>query len=63
MGVFLYSSRAINTARVEDVLRTRGHKNIKIEKSEDATLVHAGKILYENCNYLDAQSLSGGGQK
>lgn len=58
MGVFLYSNNKINTEKVEDVLITRGHKDIKnFLKGDNSTLIIAPKILVKNENYICGEEL------
>lgn len=57
MGAFLFSTKKVDTTKVVDVLKSRGHKTISIETVGNATLVHAPKILVENVNYLSANDL------
>lgn len=57
MGVFLYSTRDFDKAKVIDVLKSRGHKNVDVETLNGGILVHAPKILVDNVNYLSAKDL------
>lgn len=57
MGAFFFSTKKMDTTKVVDVLKSRGHKDVGIETVGNATLVHASKILVENVNYLSANDL------
>lgn len=59
MGVFLYSNNKLDTSAIKDVFRTRGHKEIKDESTNNYTLVSAPKIIVKNTNYLDGRQLGG----
>ena len=52
MGAFLFSTKKVDTTKVVDVLKSRGHKTASIETSGDATLIHSTKIYEENVHYL-----------
>lgn len=57
MGAFLLSTKNIDTVKVADVLKSRGHKVVEVEISDNLTMVHAKKILVNNVNYLSAKEL------
>lgn len=57
MGAFFFSTKKVDTTKVVDVLKSRGHKTVSVETVNDATLVHAPKILVEGENYLSAAEL------
>lgn len=52
MGVFLYSNKQFNTSKVEDVIKSRGHKSIVKHEVANCTLISSNKIIIENDNYL-----------
>lgn len=52
MGVFLFSNKKINTSKVEEVIKTRGHKSIVKHEVANCTLISSNKIIIENDNYL-----------
>lgn len=57
MGAFLFSTKKLDSAKIVDVLKSRGHKNVDVETANGATLIHANKILVENINYLSSSDL------
>ncbi len=59
MGVFLFSTKKVNTERVKEVFTTRGHKNVQVKNYNGQTLVCANKILVNNVNYLSGEQLGG----
>ena len=59
MGVFFYSNRLVETASIENVLYSRGHKDIRVEKTSSSTLVFAGKVLTPNVNFIGGKDLGG----
>ena len=59
MGAFLFSTRKVNSAKVVDALKSRGHKIVEVESTNNMTLVHAPKILVDNVNYLSSNELGG----
>ncbi|WP_455510743.1 hypothetical protein [Butyricimonas paravirosa] len=59
MGAFLFSTRKVDSAKVVDVLKSRGHKIIGVESAINTTLVYAPKILVDNVNYLSSDELGG----
>ena len=59
MGVFFYSNKKLDTSKIQDVFRTRGHKNIVDHKSDKFTLVTAPKIIVKNVNFLSGKELGG----
>ncbi len=63
MGVFLFSNKKINTSKVEEVIKTRGHKSIVKHEVANCTLISSNKIIIENDNYLTQGEISalGGG--
>lgn len=58
MGVFLFSNKKINTSKVEDVIKTRGHKGIVKHDVANSTLISSNKIIIENDNYLTQGEIS-----
>ena len=59
MGVFLYSTKHVNTERVINVFKTRGHENIKDHSNDSYSLVTAPKTLVKNVNYIGSETLGG----
>ena len=59
MGAFLFSTKKVDSAKVVDVLNSRGHKIIEVESINNTILVHAPKILVDNVNYLSSRELGG----
>lgn len=59
MGVFLYSNRKIDTSKVLDVFKKRGHHEIVNHEGVDFTLVTAPKIIVKNENFLSGNQLGG----
>lgn len=57
MGAFLFSTKKMDSTKVVDVLKSRGHKTVSVESTENVTLIHAPKILVENVNYLSSKDL------
>ena len=57
MGAFLFATKNANTAKVADVLKSRGHKTVSVDNFNGCTLVHAPKILVDNVNYLSSTDL------
>lgn len=57
MGVFLYSTKHVNTERVINVFKTRGHENIKDHSNDSYSLVTAPKTLVKNVNYIGSETL------
>lgn len=60
MGVFLFSTRKVNTEKIKDVFITRGHKDVKVAEHNGQTLVYASKVFVNNVNYLGGSQLNGG---
>lgn len=58
MGVFLYSNGSVQTEKVKEVLYSRGHKDICVNNKEKYVLIHSGKILTTNQNYLCGKELA-----
>lgn len=59
MGVFLYSNKKLETSKISDVFKTRGHKDIVDHNEKDITLVTAPKIIVKNTNFLSGSQLGG----
>lgn len=57
MGAFIFATKNVNTAKVADVLKSRGHKTVSVDNFNGCTLVHAPKILVDNVNYLSSTDL------
>lgn len=55
MGAFLFSTKKVNSAKVADVLRSRGHKIITI--NDESKLISATKIKVDNVNLLEGKAL------
>ena len=51
MGVFLFSTKQVNTEQIKNVFTTRGHKDIKVNRTGNFTLIYANKVLINNVNY------------
>jgi len=62
MGVFLFSTRKVNTEKITEVFTTRGHKDVKVAEHNGQTLVYASKVFVNNVNYLGGSQLRGGGK-
>ncbi len=58
MGVFLFSNTTVNTSKVEEVFKTRGHINVDqhVHKSGHI-VVHAPKVIVKNTNFLNGDDL------
>ena len=61
MGVFLFSTRKVDTEKVKEVFTTRGHKDVKVAVENGQTLVYASKVFVNNVNFLGGSQLTGGG--
>lgn len=59
MGVFFYSNCKIDTSKVLDVFKKRGHHDIVNHEGVDCTLVTAPKIIVKNENFLSSNQLGG----
>lgn len=58
MGVFLFSNRKIDTKKVEDVFKTRGHNKIKVVTGGgNSFLMVAPKIIVKNENFISGEEL------
>lgn len=61
MGVFLYSNKQIDSKKVEEVFKTRGHKEIKeVTGGGNSFLMVAPKIIVKNDNYISGEELETG---
>ena len=58
MLIFLFSNKKINTSKVEEVIKTRGHKSIVKHEVANCTLISSNKIIIENDNYLTQGEIS-----
>lgn len=59
MGVFVFCNRKVYTEKVNDVLQSRGHVDVKCVANNDYTLVHAKKIIKPSQNYISGKELGG----
>jgi hypothetical protein len=56
MGAFVFTNKRIDFPKTEIVLKSRGHKDIKLESRNNDTLVFAKKILVNTNNFVSYDS-------